>query len=220
MELPVIVHQARLGAEEFRVIRPGQPLTRAALLDHSWHLDLYADEEAARRLTGLWMLAARSPRSLVHLPLRANHPPAEGVPEDSRLRLDLVLLHHSLRFAPARWKRLRARLDRGRPQTASLPEADRPQDAAVGRAARRHRENRDLFHQHVHADTLFMAGSAKVFRATAGHFLDVAREGPGHVPPRPGYPYYFTEFHHADGTLGTARDIRVEYSTAWPPASP
>ncbi|MCX5399290.1 hypothetical protein [Streptomyces sp. NBC_00102] len=216
MELPVAIHRVRAGAEEFRVVRPGRPPTHAVLLDHDRHLDLYLDASAARTLAALWMLAARSPHSLIHLPVRANRLPAHGVPDDVGFPLDLVLLHHSLQFAPARWKGLRRRLGPGLPQTASLPEVEREQTAVAG-AARHHRENHDLFHQHLHAETLFMTGSAKVFRETARHFLDVAREGPVYVPTHPRRPCYETVFHSNDGILGNAREIRVEYCDQWLP---
>ncbi|MGW4645456.1 hypothetical protein [Kitasatospora sp. NPDC004289] len=215
MKLPIVVHRARSGADEFRVIRPALPLTRAVLVDHDRYLNAYLDQDAARSIAGLWMLAARSPRSLIHLPLRANHPPAREVPEDVGRRLDLVLLHHSLQFAPSRWKELRGRLGPGRPQTASLPEEEHDDGAAIDYAARHHRENRDLFHQHLHAETLFMTGSAKVFRETARLFLEVARDGPGFTPVHPGHPHFCTELHSNDGVLGDAREIHIEYCDRW-----
>lgn len=76
-------------------------------------------------------------------------------------------------------------------------------------------ENRDLFHQHLRAETLFMTGSTKVFRETARHFLDVARNGPGYVPVHPSYPRFCTELHSNDGILGDAREIRIEYCGEW-----
>ncbi|TBO59376.1 hypothetical protein EYS09_12520 [Streptomyces kasugaensis] len=36
-------------------------------------------------------------RALIHLPMRGNQPPSRELPEDATRRLDLVLLHHSLR---------------------------------------------------------------------------------------------------------------------------
>ncbi|WP_406863778.1 hypothetical protein ABZO31_26435 [Streptomyces sp. HUAS MG47] len=207
MKLAVLVHQARLGAEEFRVVRPARPPAGAALVDRDRYLDLYVDEDAARSVAGLWLLAARSPRSLVHVPMRANRPPAEEVPDDAAPRLlGLVLLHHSLQFAPARWKQLRGRLGPGRPQTVRLPEAEHDGATAIDHVTRHHRENRDLFHQHLHAETLFMTGSAKVFRDTAGRFLEVAREG-----PRSTDPHVCTRLHSDDGTLGNARELHIEY---------
>jgi hypothetical protein len=215
VKLPVVVHHARLGADEFRVIRPAQPLTHAVLIDHDRHLDAYLDQDAAERIAGLWMLAARSPRSLIHLPMRANRPLARELPEDVGFQLDLVLLHHSLQFAPSRWKEVRSRLGPGRPQIVSLPEAEHADHAAIDYAARHYRENRDLFHQHLHAETLFMTGSAKVIRQTARHFLDVATKGPGYVPIHPNYPHFCTALHSNDGTLGNAREIHIEYCDQW-----
>lgn len=75
MKLPITIHQARLGSTEFKVIRPARPLVRAVLIDHNRHLDTYLDQDAAQRIGALWKLAASSPRSLVHLPMRGNRPP-------------------------------------------------------------------------------------------------------------------------------------------------
>ncbi|MFI9064325.1 hypothetical protein ACIGQE_21040 [Streptomyces sp. NPDC053429] len=48
MKLPIAIYQARLGPEEFKVIRPAQPLIHAVLADHDRHLDAYLDQDAAR----------------------------------------------------------------------------------------------------------------------------------------------------------------------------
>ncbi|MET9375502.1 hypothetical protein ABZX98_15290 [Streptomyces sp. NPDC002992] len=181
MKLPITTHQARLGSTEFRVVRPARPLVHAVLIDRDRHLDAYLDRDAAQRIGGLWTLAASSPRSLVHLPMRANRSPSHEPPEGSGRQLDLVLLHHSLQFAPSRWKEVRRRLGPGRPQTVTLPGP----------------------------------GHAKVFRDTARHFLDVARNGPGHVPVHPNYPHYCTELHSNAGILGDAREIHIEYCDQW-----
>ncbi|MFD3945133.1 hypothetical protein [Streptomyces sp. NPDC058579] len=215
MKLPITLHHARLGSQAFKVIRPARPLTHAILLDHDRHLDAYVDQDAAQRIAGLWTLAASSPGALVHLHMRGNRPPSRELPDAGTRQLDLVLLHHSLQFAPSRWKEVRGRLDQGRPQTVKLPDPGRATEPAIDPAARHHRENRDLFHQHVHAETLFMTGSAKVFKDTARHFLDVARHGPGYVPVHPSYPHFCTEFHSNDGTLGDAREIHIEYCDEW-----
>jgi hypothetical protein len=122
VRLPVTVHRGRVDGREFRVLRPAPVPPHALVVDHSWHLDVYLDAAAAEVLAALWLLAARSPRTLVHLPSRSNRmPDAPGadLPDDLGAPLDLVLLHHSLHFAPAGWKRLRARLDAGRPHTAT-----------------------------------------------------------------------------------------------------
>lgn len=217
MKLPVVIHQARLGADDFRVVRPARPPARAVLVDNDRYLNAYLDQEAARTVAVLWAFAARSPRSLIHLPLRGNRPPVGDMPDDTGFQVDLVLLHHSLQFAPSRWKRVRGRLGPGRLHTVDLPDAEL--DGVLTEAdceARHHRENRDLFQQHLHAETLFMTGSAKVFRQTARHFLDVARKGPGHVPVPPGRSHFCTELHSNDGILGDAREIHIEYRDHWP----
>ncbi|ROO87089.1 hypothetical protein EDD29_4679 [Actinocorallia herbida] len=217
MRLPITVHRARLGATEFKVIRPARPPSHAVLIDRDRYLDVHLDRDAALRLGGLWALAATSPRALIHLPMRGNRPPSRPLPEDAAHRLDLVLVHHSLQFAPARWKEVRGRLGPGRPRTVTLPGSALESDAVVDHAARHHRENRDLFHQHLHAETLFMTGSAKVFRETARHFLDVAHEGPGHVPVHPDHPHFCTALHPNDGVLGDAREIHIRYREDWGP---
>ncbi|QES58217.1 hypothetical protein DEJ51_32135 [Streptomyces venezuelae] len=208
MKLPVTIHRARLGREEFKVIRPARRPVRGVLVDHDSRLDAYLDQPAAKVLAGLWTMAASSPRSLVHLPLRGNPTPANEPTEAGTRQLDLVLLHHSLQFAPSRWKDVRARLDPGRRQTVRLPAPDLSDDPVVHLESRHHRENRDLFHQHVLADTLFMTGSARVFRDTARHFVDVAREGPLHS-------HFCTTIHSTAGVLGNGRSIHVEYCDAW-----
>lgn len=216
MKVPVVIHQARLGADDFRVVRPARPLTRAVLVDNDRYLNAYLDQEAARTVAGLWALAARSPRSLIHLPLRANRPPAGDVSDGAGFQVDLVLLHHSLQFAPSRWKQVRGRLGPGRLHTVGVPDAELDEvltDADY--EARHHRENRDLFHQRLHAETLFMTGSAKVFRQTARHFLDVARKGPGYAPVHAGR-HFCTELHSNDGVLGDAREMHIEYCEHWP----
>ncbi|MFJ9041101.1 hypothetical protein ACIRF8_31595 [Streptomyces sp. NPDC102406] len=72
-------------------------------------MDAYFDQNAARRIGALWTLAASSPRSLIHLPMRGNPVPSRELPEDGARQLDLVLLHHSLQFAPSRWKEVPGR---------------------------------------------------------------------------------------------------------------
>lgn len=203
MKLSLLVHQARLGPQEFKVIRPARSPERAVLVEDTWYLNAYADQDGARLMAGLWTLAASSPRSLIHLPLRR----ARGVAAGPR-ELDLVLLHHSLHFAPSRWKELRGRLGPGRPRSVTLPAPD-PES---GHEAPHHAGNRDLFHQHVHAETLFLTGSAKVFRQTAGLFRDVAEHGPGHVRDGSRHGHYCARLRSGDVR---AREIHIEYSDEW-----
>ncbi|MER5764516.1 hypothetical protein [Streptomyces sp. NPDC002082] len=210
MKLPLTIHRARLGPAEFKVIRPARPPARAALSDGNWYLHVQADQQAAQLLAGLWSLAATSPRSLVHVPLRRTDPETGGP------GLDLVLLHHSLQFSPARWKELRARLGPGRPQTADLPGPASTHPAPGEWPQRHYRENRDRFHQHVHAGTLFMTGSAKLFADTAWLFADVAHKGSGHVFAHPGHRHYCTTLGPYGNLVGTGRGLHIVYRDQWP----
>ncbi|MGW6706630.1 hypothetical protein ACWGDE_17290 [Streptomyces sp. NPDC054956] len=212
MKLPLTIHQARLGPAEFKVIRPARPPARASLSAGSWYLHAQVDQEAAQLLAGLWSLAATSPRSLVHVPLRRDDP------EHGKPGLDLVLLHRSLQFAPSRWKELRSRLGPGRAQTADLPGPAAPADLGGDRRPeRRHKENRDRFHQHIHSRTLFMTGSAKLFADTAWLFADVAHQGPAFVYAHPGHLHYCTTLSNCDDAVGDAdRGIHIVYRDQWP----
>ncbi|MFG2623967.1 hypothetical protein [Streptomyces sp. NPDC048473] len=215
MRLPVLIHRPRLGPDEFRVIRPSRPLPRAVLIDFDRYLGFYLDQHAARTIGGLWALAARSPRSLIHVPIRTSPSPNLEMPIHEGTRLDLVLLHHSLQFAPSRWKRIRGHLGPGRPQTTDLPGPGHSDVPASDHEARHYKENRDLFRQHLHADTLFMTGSAKVFEETAHRFLDIANQGPGYAPINRDHQHFCTEFHWNEGVLGKAREIHIEYCDRW-----
>ncbi|KPI00635.1 hypothetical protein OV450_5068 [Actinobacteria bacterium OV450] len=209
MRLHTTFHTARLGATEFKVVRPARTPARAVLVDTSWFLNGRFDQEAAQTAAGLWALAATSPRTLVHLPIRANakHGP-EGAPGGGR-PLDLVLLHHSLQFAPSRWKELRGRLGPGRPRTVDLPGPD--PDADPGVPDLHHRENHDRFHQDIHSETLFMTGSTTMFRVGAGLFADLARRGPGQLVHHPGTHYCRSLYCHPHD-----RDLHLEYCEEWP----
>ncbi|MFD9727934.1 hypothetical protein [Streptomyces sp. NPDC059072] len=201
MRFPVTVHRPRLGPREFTVIRPARPPEHALLVEDDRFLNAYVDRPAAGLIGGPWGLAATSPRALVHVPLRR----AGDSGDAGARRLDLVLLHHSLQFAPSRWKELRGRLGAGHRRTVTVC-TDRPE---IDWEALHHAENRDLFHQHVHAETLFVTGSARAFRETAGHFHDVAAHGPGHTADN---RHYCAQLGHGDDS---ARDIHIEYSDAW-----
>ncbi|MBT2452105.1 hypothetical protein J7F03_34625 [Streptomyces sp. ISL-43] len=210
MKLPLTIHQARLGPAEFKVIRPARPPARAALSDGRWYLHAQVDQAAAQLIAGLWTLAATSPRSLVHVPLRRARPDAQEP------GLDLVLLHHSLQFAPSRWKELRARLGPGRPQTADLPGPASADPAVDPWPERHHKENRDRFHQRVHAGTLFMTGSAKLFADTAWLFADIAHRGPGYVLAHPDHQHYCTRLRPGNGVLAAGSGLHVVYRDQWP----
>ena len=156
-------------------------MTGAVLIDNNPWFVLELNAEAAFTITGLWMLAARSRRTLIHLPLRGKPPPEPSLATVPVGELDLVLSHYDLQFAPNRWKQLRHRLGAGAPHTISWNPNDVPawdEVHELNRQARRRSFNRDRFHQRLHAHTLFMAGNAVAFRRTARYVLDMALQRP------------------------------------------
>ncbi|MFJ5228789.1 hypothetical protein ACIQBJ_02710 [Kitasatospora sp. NPDC088391] len=181
MKQQITVHRVRDGAREYRVLRAAAGPGRLALRDEHHWLTLYADRAGLERLLAVWALATRSPHSLLHLPLRAQAPPA-GLPplRDGAAApetLDLVLAHHSLQFRPSAWKDLRSRLGRGRPQTTGTPDADfRAVPGFVERLF--HREFRDHLRFDLAARTLFVTGSAAAFRDDGRHLAALRTEGP------------------------------------------
>ncbi|QGN50969.1 hypothetical protein GKC29_25245 [Micromonospora sp. WMMC415] len=64
----------------------------------------------------------------------------------------------------------------------------------------RQRECRDRFHQRLHSQTLFMAGTTPAFRRTARYLLDMALRRPD--PNHPG-SYHSATLHPADGHFAT-----------------
>lgn len=196
VEERVRVHKVRLGGDEYRVIRAEPSSARLALRDdHHW-LSMYVDRAGAERLVALWSLAARSARSLVHLPIRAT-PAPEGVAGPSAdgepVALDLVLLHHSLRFPTARWKPVRARLDTGRPQTTATPERDFPDEDAIDHERRAYRSYRDHLAFDIAAHTLFVVGSPTAFREHGTALRGLVDEAPSFPYRRPHAGHFCVE---------------------------
>ncbi|WP_405676076.1 hypothetical protein OG292_14200 [Streptomyces sp. NBC_01511] len=186
LRLKINVHKVRLGGEEYRVISPFGPLRNGALYRYGTNqYNMYVDRPDGRRIGALWLLAARSPRSLVYLPTRAPAKEFGGAYGDEwgETPLDLVLAHRAVQFRPSRWKELRARMRAGNAprevRTASLPEGELPADTPeIEYAAPSDPANRNLLHQHVHAETLFLTGGAAAFRESAPHIFAVTKEGP------------------------------------------
>ncbi len=204
MKLHVHVHRAHSGPDGVRVIRPARPLDRARLVDVDHYFGIHADRAAAMRIAGLLLLAARSRRSLVHLPLRHGRLPDDRSREQPAL--DLVLLHHSLQFPPSRWKRVRAALPPGTPHTAHLPETTHlPTDKPASLPEHR-------LHEHVHAETAFFTGSETVFRDMATCFLDVARNT---VRADSAHYRLFGSTLWANDFPGTGRSFYLEHEDRW-----
>ncbi|MFJ8110331.1 hypothetical protein [Streptomyces sp. NPDC096132] len=219
-EQPVRVHKVRQGGTEFRVIRPAPAPVRLALRDDGHWLSMYADREGAAQLVALWALAARSARSLVHLPLRVN-PVPDGVAGDGApVSLDLVLVHHSLQFPTASWKRVRARLGAGELRTATTPDRDFPDEAAIDHARRRHREYRDHLAFDIAAHTLFVVGSSTAFREHGTALRGLVDEAPSHAYRHPGAGHFCVELGHGPWPHTRTRRhvparLHIQYSDTW-----
>lgn len=217
MKLRTTVHRVRAGGGEYRVITVDPGKGRAVLLDGEWWLHLLADRAGARDLAAAWALAARSPRSLIHLPLRAGTAPA-GADEDA-VRLDLVLLQHSLAFPPSRWKEVRSRLGRGGvPHTADVPESDFPAEDAIDFASHRFAGWRDGLHFAGAARTLFLTGTADAFRWSGTRISSLNTEAETELARWPSRSHYCVTLTHETGTRtgrppkGVPGQLHVEYA--------
>jgi hypothetical protein len=220
MKLGVTEHRVRFGAEEYRVLRTGG-LRRALCCDSEHWLDFWVDRAAAAELAAAWLLAARSPRSLVHLPLRRRdeRPVGPHLPEPHRAR-DLLLVHHSRQFPASRWKEVRSRLGRGSPHTVEFRRADFPADPERAVPGAHHAGFRDRLRLATAADTLVLSGSALVFADAAADFLDLADTDPSSDRRLRGFDggHACAELHPASGLLDrTVPKVHVEYCPEWEP---
>ncbi|MFC9589483.1 hypothetical protein ACFTUC_06760 [Streptomyces sp. NPDC056944] len=220
MEQRVRVHKAGSGAGEVRVVRPDPVPARLALRDDGHWLSMYADREGAARLTALWALAARSARSLVHLPIRANPAPEGIATEGEPVALDLVLVHHSLQFPTASWKQVRARLGAGRPYTGATPDRDFPEAGAIDHERRYFPTYRDHLGFDIAAHTLFVVGSATAFREHGTALRGLVDEAPSHRHRHPGAGHYCVEFGSGPRTRPRTRRhvpgaLHIQYSEDW-----
>ncbi|MES5823549.1 hypothetical protein [Streptomyces sp. RG80] len=221
MRLGVTEHRVRLGPDEYRVLRT-TGLSRALCYDSEHWLDLWVDRAAAAELAAAWLLAARSPRSLVHLPLRRHEerPVGTALPEPYRAR-DLLLVHHSTQFPASRWKEVRGRLGQGSPHTVEFRRADFPSDSDRLVPGAHHAGFRDRLRLTTAADTLVLSGSALPFADAAADFLDLADTGPGRDRRMRRFDgHACAELHPASGLLDrTVPKVHVEYCPDWEPAS-
>ncbi|MEU9112743.1 hypothetical protein AB0D04_13300 [Streptomyces sp. NPDC048483] len=226
LQLKITVQQVRLGGQEYRVISPATPLKNGAIYQTRGSYYMYVDRPDGRRIGTLWLLAARSPRSLVYLPMRTAGT-ALGIDfESGEKPLDLVLAHRAVQFRPSLWKKLRARITAGNAprevRTASVPVRDLPAETCeINYAAPSAPENRNLLHQHVFAETLFLTGSSMAFREAAPHIFTVTKEG----PPAAATELYITGgcnyhvcrsiYHRADLHAHNGEQIHVEFCPPW-----
>lgn len=179
---PVLVSAVRLGSRSYRVVRPARPPAFAGLREGRLGLQFCVDKHSAAMFALAWGLAARSPHTIVHLPLRAA---AAADPCDWGRPLDLVLLHHSLVFPPSRWKEVRARLGAGRPHTVTLPPGTWPSRPVADHRRTWHREYRDHLLWSVAADTLVLTGSREAYELRAEQIRELAEDGPAYLARTP-----------------------------------
>lgn len=178
----------RLGGDTnrrdtYRVIRPARPLTHAVLFDDAWSFEMTVDKRTAVMLATAWALAARSPNSIVYLPMRGAG--ATEYEHDGQ-RLDLVFLHHRLGFPPARWKEVRARLGAGAPHTVTVPAGSLPGIETAEHRRALHRGFRDHLLYEVAADTLFVTGSRSAYDRQAEDIREFVEQGPAELARNPG----------------------------------
>jgi hypothetical protein len=179
-EWRTLVGTARLGQAAYRVIRPERLPVHAVLHDDLAGQQLSVDKSATAELAIAWWLAARSPRSIVWLPLRTGAFDCGGAPGSRRI--DLVLLHHSLGFRVSEWKRLRARVGEPKVHKVTMPAGAlpvRPSDS------RRHHGFRDRLDWKIAADTLFIVGSRLAFELEGWRLRELAEESPAVLADAP-----------------------------------
>lgn len=221
------MHRVRAGRDEYRVVSAAPGEGRAVLYGDGdgdaggWELRLYADRAGARDLAAAWALAARSPRSLVHLPLRAGTAP-EGLTEEGAVRMDLVLLHHSLAFPASRWKEVRARLGSGGVQhTMDVPESDFPAEDEIDFGSHHFAGWRDGLHFAGAARTLFLTGSAEAFRWSGAWVRSLETEAAAELARWPNRSHYCVTLSHGSPgrngrpPKGVPGQLHMVYAHEW-----
>ncbi|WP_240529219.1 hypothetical protein [Streptomyces antioxidans] len=179
--MKIAVQKVRLAGTEYRVIRPARPLKNGALYRAGVHYEMYVDRTDGRLIGTLWLLAARSPRSLVYLPMRTA--PAVGIGEQDGQPLDLVLAPRTAQLRPSRWKRIREHLNTGNTvrelRTASVPERDLPDlDADYTIPDKPKEAKKFILRKDIYAETLLLTGGTAAFREGAKKIFAVTKHGP------------------------------------------
>ncbi|MBW6433474.1 hypothetical protein KZ829_06920 [Actinoplanes hulinensis] len=147
---PVMVSTVQLGGDQYRVVRPARAPKFAGLYEGRLGAQFCLDKATAMLFAQAWGLAARSPHTIVYLPLRHAELPDQHV---GGRTLDLVLLHHRLAFPPSRWKQVRARLGNGQAHTVVLPSDAWPSRPVADHRRTWHREFRDHLRWNTAADS-------------------------------------------------------------------
>ncbi|MGW3183608.1 hypothetical protein ACWDD9_30465 [Kitasatospora sp. NPDC001119] len=222
MRLRTRIHRVRLGRDEYRVVTPARQTAGALLYagPGSTYMHLHLDRQGAEDLATAWALAARSRRSLVHLPLRANAGPAGLGDVPSEDRLDLLLVHHSLGFPASRWKEVRARLGAGTPHTVDLPVTDFPSDEEIDYERHHFAGWRDRLRFSGAAHTLVVTGSPTAFRWSGSQLHEFTREAPGwRFGWRPDEHYCIELDHEGWGSgraaKGVPASLHIVYAHRW-----
>ncbi|MFC0548612.1 hypothetical protein [Kutzneria chonburiensis] len=177
------VNEVRRGRDTYRVIHPARPIAHGAMYEAGWGVEMYVNKAATVDFALAWWLAARSPHSLVYLPLRSS----ACDPEVRYLgrRLDLVFLHHTLKFPTAQWKDVRARLTPTGLQKVELPATP----FRTVERAEHERSWRRGFKDHLRydfaADTLFVVGSRQGYELGSKTFVDLVEQGPAELATAP-----------------------------------
>jgi hypothetical protein len=73
---PVLVSTVQFGGHRYRVVRPARAPRFAGLYEGRLGAQFCLDKETAMLFAQAWGLAARSPHTIVYLPLRRAEPPA------------------------------------------------------------------------------------------------------------------------------------------------
>ncbi|MER5458333.1 hypothetical protein ABT008_26545 [Micromonospora sp. NPDC002389] len=179
----VLVSTVRLGHQQHRVVRPARVPGSAGLYEGRLGAQFCLDAPTATMFALAWGLAARSPYTIVFLPLRRT-----GSRDDRGWGrpLDLILVHHRLAFPPSRWKQVRTRLGPGRPHTVDLPAGAWPSLSTAEHRRGWHQEFRDHLRWDIAAETLVLTGSRAAFEREAEQVRALAEECPAHQARVPG----------------------------------
>jgi hypothetical protein len=178
------VNEVRLGPDTYRVMHPARPINHGTLYEEGWGAEMFVDKAARVDFALAWWLAARSPHTLVYLPLRSGE--CNHVPEYCKRKLDLALMHHSLGFPPSRWKDVRAKLTPTGLQKVTLPETPFRAIERDERMRSWRRDFRDNIRYAFAADTLFLTGSREAYELQSEDVSDLLAKAPAELATDPG----------------------------------
>ncbi|MGI5187682.1 hypothetical protein ACQEVI_06005 [Promicromonospora sp. CA-289599] len=173
-----------VDGREFRVVQPARLPKHAPLYVGYRSHQMLVDRPSAVDLAAAWWLVARSPRTIVWLPLRQTA--AACGANCYGERLDLVLMHHSLGLPVSAWKQARARIRQARPHTVVLPEHPFPEVTRADHAEAHWRKNLDHLRFATATDTLFLIGSRAAFELQANQLRGLVEDCPAHMAAKPG----------------------------------